>query len=497
MTHSDRAASSASGDLAAIARSGDLVICGTLVAWTSGSLAIGAEFGSLGLALAASAMLVATAVATIACARGTRLSQLMLTACSAAFVMLHIQLGRGTIEFHFGVFVLLGLLLVYRDWVPIVFAAGLFAVHHLAFDRLQALQAGVFCTPEANFLKTAMHAVYVVAQTSVEIFLARRLRQSAIEAAELSALVRGVDRGDTLCLDVTCVQASAPTARVLKAAIGKMAAAMDEVRRTATQVEQASTEIARGNEHLSQRTEETASNLQQTAASMEQLTATVRHTAGTASEANALAGTASEAATAGGAAVGRVVSTMSDIWNSSRRIADIVGVIDGIAFQTNILALNAAVEAARAGEQGRGFAVVAGEVRSLSQRCAGAAKEIKALIGESVERVEIGARLVGDAGHGMEHIVTHARRVCELIGQISSAATEQTSGIGLIGSSVSALDRVTQQNAAMVEQCAAAAGGLRQQAVQLNVIVGRFVLQDCQERRADEGGRRAKLVPRG
>jgi len=470
------ASADSAADLAGMARFGDLVIAGTLVAWAAGALAIGVEFGSTGLALAVSALLLACGGAAFGLARGSRLSQLVLTACSAGFVMLHIQLGRGTIEFHFGVFVLLGLLLVWRDWVPIVFAATLFAVHHLAFDRLQAMQVGVFCTPEANFLKTAMHAIYVVAQTSVEVFLAWRLRQSAVEAAELAGLVRGVDRGETLCLDVSRAVATAPTARVLKAAIGKMAVAMDEVRRAAIQVELASTEIARGNEHLSQRTEEQAGNLQQTAASMEQLTATVRHTAGTASEANALAGTASEAASAGGAAVGRVVSTMDGISSSSRRIADIVGVIDGIAFQTNILALNAAVEAARAGEHGRGFAVVAGEVRSLSQRCAGAAKEIKILIGESVERVETGARLVGDAGTSMEHIVGHARRVCELISQISSAASEQTSGIDLIGSAVSTLDQVTQQNAAMVEQCAAAADGLRQQAVQLNTVVGRFAL---------------------
>jgi len=463
-------------DLRGIARFGDLIMFGTLFAWALAALVIGHQFDNVALAYGASGVLLAIGTLAFLAARGSALSWSVLTACNVAFVALHIQLGRGTIEFHFGVFVLLGLLLVYRDWRPIVLAAGLFAVHHVAFDRLQAMDVGVFCTPTPNFLKTAMHAIYVVVQTAIEIFLAQRLHTAAVEAAQLRVLVRSVDRGDRLCLDVRAIAATAPTALILKDAIEKMRLAMAEVQGAAASIEQVSTEIAKGNQDLSHRTDEQAGNLQQTAASMEQLTSTVRSTADTAGQANDLAGTASRAAAAGGEAVDKVVSTMNDISSSSNRISEIITVIDGIAFQTNILALNAAVEAARAGEQGRGFSVVAAEVRLLAQRSAGAAKEIKTLIGESVERVETGSRLVGAAGASMGNIVSQARRVSELIGQISTATSEQTIGLDQVGSSVALLDRVTQQNAELVEESAAAADGLRQQAVRLNAVVGRFAL---------------------
>jgi len=207
---------------------------------------------------------------------------------------------------------------------------------------------------------------------------------------------------------------------------------------------------------------------------MEELTGTVHTSAGTAQQADRLARGAATAAAQGGEAVGRVVATMQDIAASSKKIADIIGVIDGIAFQTNILALNAAVEAARAGEQGRGFAVVAGEVRTLAQRSAQAAKEIKALIGDSVEKVDTGARQVNDAGASMDAIVSQVGRVSQLIGEISNATAEQTAGIGQVGDAVGQLDQVTQQNAALVEQSAAAAESLRQQAARLTEVVGRF-----------------------
>ena len=238
-----------------------------------------------------------------------------------------------------------------------------------------------------------------------------------------------------------------------------------------------SAQIAGGSTDLSQRTEEQSSNLQQTAASMEELTATVQNSAESAHQASQLANSASAAAAEGGAVVGRVVATMGEISASSRRIADIIGVIDGIAFQTNILALNAAVEAARAGEQGRGFAVVAGEVRSLAQRSAEAAKEIKSLIGASVEKVDAGSRLVGDAGAAMDDIVGRVRRVSELIGEISNAAGEQRSGIGQVNDALGQLDRVTQQNAALVEESAAAAGSLLRQADKLVEAVRVFTLR--------------------
>ena len=249
-----------------------------------------------------------------------------------------------------------------------------------------------------------------------------------------------------------------------------------QVRNSSDSIATGSAQIATGNADLSQRTEEQASNLQQTAASMEQLTATVQQNADTARQAKQLATSASAAARQGGEVVHRVVATMDVISQSSKKISEIIGVIDGIAFQTNILALNAAVEAARAGEQGRGFAVVAGEVRSLAQRSAQAAKEIKTLIGESVEKVEHGSQLVGEAGRSMDEIVVQVNRVSDLIAEISASSAEQSSGIGQIGDAVTQLDQVTQQNAALVEESAAAAESLRHQAASLAQVVLVFKL---------------------
>ena len=238
----------------------------------------------------------------------------------------------------------------------------------------------------------------------------------------------------------------------------------------------ASREIAAGNQDLSVRTEKQAGSLEQTASNMQQLTETERQSADAASQANQLAGSAAAVAKKGGEVVGQVVSTMDDISASSRKIGDIIGTIDGIAFQTNILALNAAVEAARAGEQGRGFAVVASEVRSLAQRSAEAAKEIKTLIGASVTRVEAGSRLVQDAGATMEEIVASVQRVSDIISEITAASVEQSQGIGHVNESVVQLDQMTQQNAALVEEAAAAANSLEQQARTLQSAVSTFKL---------------------
>jgi methyl-accepting chemotaxis protein len=249
---------------------------------------------------------------------------------------------------------------------------------------------------------------------------------------------------------------------------------MGEIKGSTEQVAIASAEIATGNGDLSRRTEQQASSLQQTSSSMEELTGTVSTNADNARQANQLALGASEVARRGGEVVEQVVATMGEISDSSRKISDIIGVIDGIAFQTNILALNAAVEAARAGDQGRGFAVVAGEVRSLAQRSAEAAQQIKALITDSVQRVDSGGRLVREAGTTMAEIVTSVRRVTDIIGEISSATGEQSAGIGQVNAAVGQLDRMTQQNAALVEQSAAAAESLREQARRLAEAVGAF-----------------------
>jgi methyl-accepting chemotaxis protein len=261
--------------------------------------------------------------------------------------------------------------------------------------------------------------------------------------------------------------------REMNASLAKV---VGEVRMGTELIATASGQIASGNQDLSSRTEEQASSLEETAASMEELTSTVKQNADNARQANQLAVSASEVAVKGGSVVSQVVNTMGSINASSKKIVDIIGVIDGIAFQTNILALNAAVEAARAGEQGRGFAVVASEVRSLAQRSAAAAKEIKTLIGDSVEKVEEGSKQVAEAGRTMDEIVGSVRRVTDIMGEITAASQEQTSGIEQINQAISQMDQVTQQNAALVEEASAAAQSLQEQAGSLVQAVSIFKL---------------------
>jgi len=255
-----------------------------------------------------------------------------------------------------------------------------------------------------------------------------------------------------------------------------LASLVGQVRHASDNIHTASNEVASGNTDLSHRTEQAASSLQQTASSMEQLTGNVKQSAEAAHQASQMAGSASSVAQRGGEAVNQVVATMDEINQASRKIGDIIGVIDGIAFQTNILALNAAVEAARAGEQGRGFAVVAGEVRSLAGRSAEAAREIKSLIAASVEKVDSGSRQVKDAGATMNEIVASVRRVADIIHEITAASSEQSQGIGQVNTAVNTLDQMTQQNAALVEQSAAAAESLKDQASSLHDLVARFHL---------------------
>ncbi|MFP5485061.1 MAG: methyl-accepting chemotaxis protein [Gammaproteobacteria bacterium] len=257
-----------------------------------------------------------------------------------------------------------------------------------------------------------------------------------------------------------------------------LGALVAQVRDASGNIATASQEIASGNQDLSQRTEQTASNVQTTVSSLEQLTATVQQTAASSQTANQLSASASGVASRGGEVVQQAVASMHEISASSRKIGDIIGLIDSIAFQTNILALNAAVEAARAGEQGRGFAVVASEVRSLAQRSAAAASEIKGLINTSVAAVDGGVRHVEDAGAAMKEIVDGVQRVGDIIGEIKAAATEQSAGIGQVNQSVGEIDRMTQQNAALVEESAAAAESLREQAQRLSQVVQQFRLAD-------------------
>ncbi len=321
----------------------------------------------------------------------------------------------------------------------------------------------------------------LLAGIAIGVFLTRRLtRQLGGEPAEVAHLANAIAHGDlTSRVDTaqaragSVVYAMSQMQESLRRVVGTVRSSSDSIATGANQ-------IATGNADLSYRTEEQASNLEETAASMEELSSTVRTTSDTARQVAQLAQSANSVAAKGGEVVGQVVYMMEQINGSSKKIVDIISVIDGIAFQTNILALNAAVEAARAGEQGRGFAVVAGEVRSLAQRSAEAAKEIKTLIGDSVQKVEAGGQLVNEAGSTMQDVVTQVKRVTELIAEINAANQEQTSGIDQINNAVMQLDQVTQQNAALVEESAAAAESLNQQARHLVQAVAVFKLNDTE-----------------
>jgi methyl-accepting chemotaxis protein len=303
--------------------------------------------------------------------------------------------------------------------------------------------------------------------------LARQLGGEPVYAKEIASRIAAGDLSNRIALarndNSSMLSALHDMQSGLSTTVSDIAASADAI---AT----ASGEISMGNLDLSQRTEQQAMALERTASSMEQLTSTVRQNADNAKQASTLANNASEIAEKGGAVVGRVVSTMNEINASAKSIGDIIGVIEGIAFQTNILALNAAVEAARAGEEGRGFSVVAGEVRNLAQRSAGAAKEIKALISASVERVGNGSALAQDAGNTMDEVVKAVKRVTDIMGEISAASAEQSSGIEEINLAVTQMDAGTQQNAALVEQATAAARSLDDQAKALKVMVGKFRL---------------------
>ena len=328
---------------------------------------------------------------------------------------------------------------------------------------------------QARLLMAALMAASLVVGMALAVLVARRLlAQLGGEPAAAAKVARAVAGGDL----TTPIRLKANDVDSLMAQLDAMQLSLSDtvsaVRQGSENVATASAEIAQGNQDLSNRTEQQASALEQTAATMDELGGTVRNTADNARQANQLALGASTVAQRGGAAVGQVVQTMKSINESSTKIADIISVIDSIAFQTNILALNAAVEAARAGEQGRGFAVVAAEVRSLAQRSAQAAQEIKTLISVSVERVAQGTAQVAGAGQTMNEIVDAIKRVTDIVAEISSASAEQSSGVAQVGQAVSQMDQTTQQNAALVEQSAAAAESLRQQAQQLVQAVAVF-----------------------
>jgi methyl-accepting chemotaxis protein len=324
-----------------------------------------------------------------------------------------------------------------------------------------------------GFLATAV-LVSIMAGLALAWFITRSITQPINSAVKIAQTVASGDLGSRI--EVNSQDETGQLMQALKDMNDSLVGIVGKVRSGTDTIATASSQIAAGNHDLSSRTEQQASSLEETAASMEELTSTVKQNADNARQANQLAVSASSVAVKGGCVVAEVVGTMGAINASSRKIVDIIGVIDGIAFQTNILALNAAVEAARAGEQGRGFAVVAAEVRNLAQRSASAAKEIKTLIGDSVDKVEEGSKQVAEAGRTMDEIVDSVKRVTDIMAEITAASQEQTSGIEQINQAITQMDQVTQQNAALVEEAAAAASSLQEQAGELSQVVSVFRL---------------------
>ena len=448
----------------------DRMVMAVLVLGALGAVGLGLVNGPIvsGTGIAIALTVVGAIIWRIA--PGTRLSSIGLAVVGMLMVALHIQLAMGLTELHFGVFVFLAFLLVYRDWRPILAAAATIAVHHVLFDRLQAVGWPVYCMSEPNFGRVLLHATFVVVQTTVEILIALRMGADSRAAQELHDLCRPTADGQ-LNLDVRAVQVQSASALEVRNAFLQLEDVVQQARMTANVVLQSSTHIAQSNTDLEQRAHHTLEQLQETTQSVQHIQNDAQTCAAESASARQLADLATQDAQQCGHLVAQVIGAMNAINESSRKIGDIVSLIDSIAFQTNILALNAAVEAARAGEHGNGFAVVANEVRQLAQRSASAAKDVRNLIQNSLAHAKDGVDLVDAAGNSMHSVVQRTESMAQVIDQLNRLSQQQAQALAQAAQTVQVLDRSTQETAQLIEQSSQSATHLLEQAQKLQTVV--------------------------
>ncbi|MEW7850019.1 methyl-accepting chemotaxis protein [Massilia aurea] len=463
-------------NLTPVHRQADRLLIVVLWAMLGFSLALAGIHDTLTWSLVVGLPIVALASGVTFLASGTLSSRMVNAAALMAMCALHIHQGNGREELHFGIFVSLAILLCYRDWRVIMLAAGLTAVHHFSFNYLQELGYGVICLTRPGLAIVFIHAGYVIVETMVLCYIALVLQREALRSAELRASVSMLQAQHGIIDLRTLAPATSSSGRALRDVLHTLQAAIGQVRDTVDTTRGAASEIAEGSALLFEHSRDQTEAFGRAAASIDELGDIIRTNADHAHQANALATQASGIAAVGGRQVAVVVERMGLIDTSSRQIAEITAVIDGIAFQTNILALNAAVEAARAGEQGRGFAVVAAEVRQLAQRSGDAARQIKGLIEESVRQVSAGSKLAQEAGRTMDDIVSSVTNVTGVVGKISVAGEEQAVRVTAISDAIDAMDKSLQHNAQMVRKTATAADSLQQRAHGLAQVVSIFRL---------------------
>jgi methyl-accepting chemotaxis protein len=409
---------------------------------------------------------------------GSLVTRLVLAGSLMTFAALHIHQARGVIELHFGVFVFMAFLLAYRDWRPIVCAALVIAVHHLAFNYLQADGFGVYCFTQPALSTVFVHAVYVVAEAALLVYIAWHMKRDARTGRELALLGENLSREEG-CFDLRFAPMTLEgrSSRTFKETLDAIHDAMREITATIAGIAASSHDIAAGNHSLSQQIAAQADALKATNTAMGQIATRVRESAAGAVRANDLARETANVAQQSGQAVSVVIAKMGDIDEAVHRMGEMIATIEGIAFQTNILALNASIEAARVGSQGRGFAVVAAEVRALAQRSAKAAQEIKTLIVDSLQHVEDGSKLASRAGETMRSVVGQAGEVAKLIDDISATSEAQSRDLDEFSDGISRMDAMLGRDVGHVQGVACASGQLREQAQALRVATAVFLVE--------------------